>query len=80
MWREAKLRPALSIQTDAKIEAQVDVVLEIPAEAHKPIIYPATYIKSSQQAELSKALPFIPQSQESQTVFKENGFFEASKK
>lgn len=65
--------------TDAKIEAQVDVVLEIPAEAHKAIIYPATIIKSSQQAELGKAFLLFLQSQESQTVFKKYGFIEASK-
>lgn len=63
--------------TDAKIEAQVDVVLEIPAEAHKPIIYPATVIKASQQIELGKAFLLFLQSQESQAVFKEYGFIEA---
>ena len=63
--------------TDAKIEAQVDVVLEIPAEAHKPIVYPAAIIKAAQQIELSKAFLLFLQSQESQAVFKEYGFIEA---
>lgn len=63
--------------TDAKIEAQVDVVLELPSEAHKPIVYPAAIVKASQQGELSKAFLLFLQSQESQAVFKEYGFIEA---
>jgi molybdate transport system substrate-binding protein len=60
--------------TDAKTDKQVEVVLELPAETHKPIVYPAAVIKASKQIEIAKALLTFLRSKESRAILKEYGF------
>jgi molybdate transport system substrate-binding protein len=60
--------------TDAHTNAQVEVVVEFPAETHTPIIHPAAVIKSSQQIEIAKVFLLFLRSKESQVIFKAYGF------
>ena len=60
--------------TDARIEKAVAIVQELPENTHKPIIYPAVVISSSQNAPLAGQFIKFLQEPGSATVFKKYGF------
>jgi molybdate transport system substrate-binding protein len=60
--------------TDALIEKAVAIVMDIPDNTHKPIIYPAAVIYSSGNAELAGQFIRFLQEPENTRIFKEYGF------
>jgi molybdate transport system substrate-binding protein len=60
--------------TDARGEKAVAVVREIPDNTHKPIIYPAAVVNSSQDAKLAGQFIKFLQEPENTRIFKEYGF------
>jgi molybdate transport system substrate-binding protein len=60
--------------TDALIEKAVTVVQDIPDNTHKPILYPAVVINTSQDAPLAGQFIKFLQEPGSTRVFKEYGF------
>jgi molybdate transport system substrate-binding protein len=60
--------------TDAVVEKQVVVVMKLPDETHKPIIYPAAVIKASKNVELAGEFIRFIHSPESAGIFREYGF------
>jgi molybdate transport system substrate-binding protein len=60
--------------TDAHVEKAVVVVRDIPENAHKPIIYPAAVISSSQDATVAGQFAKFLQEPENIRIFKEYGF------
>lgn len=61
--------------TDAMTEEDtIDILLEIPQESHKPIVYPASVIASSENIEAAQAFLDWLQTEEAGTVFEKYGF------
>ena len=60
--------------TDAAISDKVSVLLEAPADSHKPVIYPAAVVKASTQAEAAKSFTEYLSSDEAKAVFTKYGF------
>ena len=60
--------------TDAAVTDKVQVVAVAPADTHKPVIYPAAVIKSSQQLDAAKKFLDFTGSAEAGKVFEKYGF------
>lgn len=60
--------------TDAQISDKIVVRAEAPADSHKPVIYPAAVIKSSEEQEEAKAFLEFLKNDEAKAVFEKHGF------
>lgn len=60
--------------TDAATTPQVKVAAKAPAEAHKPVIYPAAVINTTKHLEAAKDFLAFASSEQAKTIFAEYGF------
>lgn len=61
-------------KTDVFTEPKVEVVETVSSKLHKPIVYPASVVKSSQQIQLASNFVEFLQEKEKKKVFKQYGF------
>ena len=59
--------------TDAMVSAKVEVVAELPVEAHEPIVYPLAAVRGRVSEEVDQLLRFF-RSPEAAAVFARHGF------
>jgi molybdate transport system substrate-binding protein len=60
-------------KTDAAADKNVKVVGTFPDDSHKPIVYPAAQLESSNNARAAELLKFLA-SPEARTIFEKQGF------
>lgn len=60
--------------TDAAVSDKVNVVAVAPADTHKPVIYPAAVIKSTQNLDAAKKFLDFTSSADAKKVFEKYGF------
>lgn len=61
-------------ETDAKASQKVKKIADAPAESHKPILYPASVIKSSKNLDRAKAYLDFLSGDKGKVVFEKYGF------
>jgi molybdate transport system substrate-binding protein len=61
-------------QTDAQASEKVTKVADAPSGSHKPIIYPASVIKTSKNKDAAKAFLHFISSEKGKLVFEKFGF------
>ena len=65
---------AIVYATDAKIEPEVKVVLELPTASHPPIVYPIAALANGAHTDAAKRFVEHVRSDAAQAIFLEAGF------